>query len=114
MLESGGMLAGSTAPMAFVIGSAVCIGLNALFAAWLLIRRRTASTAMGPTSSLKLVAAMAGASLLLLASVGVGILLVSHRQAAAISPPPKSMSIDEIHRQIDIKSLPVQDVSDHM
>jgi membrane associated rhomboid family serine protease len=113
MFEFGEMFESSAATTSFVIVSAVCIGLNALFAAWLWFHDKNTSTTHAPSNRLKIVAATSGASLLLLASIGAGLLLVPHRQAAAVSAQGTSMSVDEIHRGVDVNALPVQELTDY-
>lgn len=110
------ILSSSTTMSVYYIGSIALIGVNGLFAAWLAFGRETsAARRPRPTSQQKVAAALIIGFLLLLAGASAGIgSLMSHQASAAGSAAPAGVSIDEIHRTIDLKSLPAQSVSDYM
>jgi hypothetical protein len=116
MLELTGFDSSSPAMSAFVIGSAICIVLNVLLAAWLFLKADLpAPEDRAHASRLKVVAATAGATLFLLTGVAAGIgLIASQRQAVAVNAPATTISVEAIQRGIDTKTLPVSAVSDHM
>ncbi len=109
------IFANSTTMSVYYIGSVVLIGVNGLFAAWLLFRRETSSARGARPAHQLRVAALVVGFLLLLAGAGVGISSLIARQASAsVHGTPTGMAIDEIHRTIDLKSLPTQSVHDYM
>ena len=116
MLEFGDIFASSAAMSVYMIGSAVLVGVNLLFAASLCLRREADESHHARRAlQLKVAGALAIAALFLLTGVGAGVSSFnSHREAAADSARPATISVDEIHRRIDLKRLPVQDVADYM
>jgi hypothetical protein len=114
MLEFGDMFSSATAMYAYFIGSAILIGINGLFATSLFLRR-DAGLALEGRRMANVTAAFVVALLFLLSGLGAGIgTILAHRSAAAVGAQPPTISIDELHRKVDMKALPVQSVADYM
>ena len=114
MLEFGDMFASSTAMYAYFVASAILIGINGMFATWLFVRH-DAGARLEARRTMRIAAAFAVAMLFLLSGLGAGIgSFIAHRSAAAGSARPATLSVDELHRKVDMKTLPVQAVSDYM
>ncbi len=110
------ILASSTTMSVYYIGSMVLMGVNGVFAAWLLFRReKDLARQPRPTHQLRVATALIIGFLLLLGAASAGISsLLAHQASASASEAPAVISIDEIHRTIDLKSLPAQSVPDYM
>jgi hypothetical protein len=98
---------------AFIIGSFFFIALCGVsfvsMQKWSPLKEARRATQMQIASTFVIAAAF------LAAGVGIGAnAMMSHSTAAAIAAPMAAFSIEELHRQIDMKALPVLEIKDFM
>lgn len=101
---------------AFIIGSIAFIVFNVVIGTSLVLMRESSRPRSLPRATqMQIAGALVTVAAVLAAGVGVGINpLISHRKAAAIAAPANAISIEELHRHIDMKALPVQAIMDFM
>lgn len=114
MLELNDIFESETATRALVIDSIVFMVLNVLLGAILIsMREGTSWRSSRPATQMRMVATLVLAAAFLAAGVGIGTSsILSHRNAAAIAAPTATISIEVLHRQINVNALPLQDIKD--
>ena len=116
MFELSKIFESQTTTHSFIIISIGLVIFNVLFDTILVLIRKTSHLRSLPRATqIQIVGALVIAAAFLAAGVGAGANpLISHRKAAAIAAPTNTFSIEEIHRQIDMKAPPVRNINDPM